>query len=43
MRKGIHIGPGMLRLMAVLVAAGALTVLVKEVPALRRYLKSESM
>ncbi|SFP60572.1 MULTISPECIES: DUF6893 family small protein [Actinomadura] len=43
MRKGIHIGPGMLRLMAGLFAAGALVVLVKEMPALRRYLKSESM
>lgn len=43
MRKGIHIGPGTVRLVTVLFAAGELVVLVKEMPALRRYLKSESM
>jgi hypothetical protein len=43
MRKGIRIGPGMLRLMFALFALTVLVVFVKEMPALRRYLKAESM
>lgn len=43
MKKGIRIGPGMIRLMAAMCAVGVITVLVKEMPAMRRYLKSESM
>ncbi|WP_279473142.1 hypothetical protein [Actinomadura darangshiensis] len=43
MRKGIRIGPGMVRLMMALLALTVLVVFVKEVPALRRYMKAESM
>lgn len=43
MKKGICIGSGVVRLMLGLVAVGAIVVLVKEVPALRRYVKAESM
>ncbi|SNR49180.1 hypothetical protein [Actinomadura mexicana] len=43
MRKGICIGSGVVRLMLGLVAVAAIVVLVKEVPALRRYVKAESM
>ncbi|WP_255218802.1 hypothetical protein [Actinomadura formosensis] len=43
MKKGIRIGPGMIRLMAAMCVIGLIIVLVKETPAMRRYLKSESM
>ncbi|GGT77914.1 hypothetical protein [Actinomadura citrea] len=43
MRKGICRGRGVVRLMLGLVAVGAIVMLVKEVPALRRYVKAESM
>ncbi|WP_433467104.1 hypothetical protein ACQPZP_08295 [Spirillospora sp. CA-142024] len=43
MRKGIRIGPGMIRLMVALFVLTVLVVLVKEMPALRRYMKAESM
>ncbi|GGQ17340.1 DUF6893 family small protein [Actinomadura coerulea] len=43
MRKGTCVGSVVVRLMLGLVAAGAVAVLVKEMPALRRYLKAESM
>ncbi|MEU8342146.1 hypothetical protein SAMN05443665_101439 [Actinomadura meyerae] len=43
MRKGIHIGPGMVRLTVALLALSLAVVVVKEIPAMRRYIKSESM
>ncbi|MGI5204262.1 DUF6893 family small protein [Spirillospora sp. CA-108201] len=43
MRKGICAGSGVARLVIGLVAVGAIAMLVKEMPALRRYLKAESM
>ncbi|MEV0662383.1 DUF6893 family small protein [Actinomadura luteofluorescens] len=43
MRKRNCRGPGAVRLMLGLVAVGAIVVLVKEMPSLRRYLKAESM
>jgi hypothetical protein len=43
MRKGIHIGPGMVRLTVALLALALAVVVVKEIPAMRRYIKSESM
>ncbi|MEU8797345.1 hypothetical protein [Spirillospora sp. NPDC048819] len=43
MRKGIHIGPGVARTMVALLTVGVIVVLVKEMPAMRRYLRAETM
>ncbi|MEV4674054.1 MULTISPECIES: hypothetical protein [Actinomadura] len=43
MRKGIHIGPGVVRLTVALLALTAVAAAVREVPAIRRYIKAESM
>ncbi|MEV4002752.1 hypothetical protein [Actinomadura sp. NPDC049753] len=43
MRKGTRTGAVAVRVMLGLVAVGVVAVLVKEMPAMRRYLKAESM
>ncbi|MFA1545284.1 hypothetical protein [Actinomadura chokoriensis] len=43
LRKGIHIGPGVIRLMIALFALAVLAMVVREAPAIRRYIKSETM
>ncbi|WP_273699951.1 DUF6893 family small protein [Actinomadura graeca] len=43
MRKGIRTRPGIVRAMTALLLVLAVVVVVKELPALRRYIKSESM
>ncbi|WP_302931791.1 hypothetical protein [Actinomadura sp. NAK00032] len=43
MRKGIHIGPGVVRVTVALLALAVAAALVRETPAIRRYLKAESM
>jgi hypothetical protein len=42
-KRGVCIGAGGARMMLALVAVGAVVLLVRELPALRRYLKAESM
>ncbi|WP_281181866.1 DUF6893 family small protein [Actinomadura macra] len=43
MRKGNRAGPGAVRVMTALLLVVAVVVLVKELPAVRRYIKAESM
>ncbi|MGP4021945.1 DUF6893 family small protein [Actinomadura sp. 3N407] len=43
MRKGIHIGPGAVRTVITLFAVALVVVLVKEMPAMRRYMRAETM
>ncbi|WP_279433596.1 hypothetical protein [Actinomadura sp. KC345] len=43
MRKGIHVGPGVLRTMIALFTLAMIVVVVKEMPAMRRYMKARSM
>jgi hypothetical protein len=43
MRNGIHISPGVVRLMALLVVAALGYLLYDQVPEARRYLKIEAM
>ncbi|MFA1541100.1 hypothetical protein [Actinomadura monticuli] len=43
MRKGIHIGPGVVRLMVALFTLAVIALVVKETPAMRRYINSKSM
>ena len=43
MRKGIHVGPGVLRTMIALFTLAVVIVIVKETPAMRRYVKARSM
>lgn len=43
MRKGIHIGPGAVRTMVALLTVAVVVVLVKEMPAMRRYMRAETM
>ncbi|MES9537315.1 MULTISPECIES: hypothetical protein [unclassified Actinomadura] len=42
-KKGFCIGAGGARVMLALVAVGAVVLVVRELPGLRRYLKAESM
>ncbi|MFG2085188.1 MULTISPECIES: hypothetical protein [unclassified Spirillospora] len=43
MRKGIHIGPGVVRTMVALLAVGLIVMLVKETPGMRRYMRAKTM